>query len=96
MLELGDQSERLHRELGRLSAAKGVAFLYVTGHFAPAVAAGARESGLSAEHVMIGSKQEIIDAAKAELSPGDWVLVKGSRGMAMETVVHGIQNIQSD
>jgi UDP-N-acetylmuramoyl-tripeptide--D-alanyl-D-alanine ligase len=96
MLELGDQSERLHRALGRLSAAKGVARLYVTGHFASAVAAGARENGLLAEHVLIGSKQEIIDAAKAELSPGDWVLVKGSRGMAMETVVHGIQNIQSD
>jgi UDP-N-acetylmuramoyl-tripeptide--D-alanyl-D-alanine ligase len=91
MLELGDQSERLHRELGRLAAAKGVARLYVTGRFAPAVAAAAQENGLPAEQVQVGSKEQLIEALKEELAPGDWVLVKGSRAMAMETVVEGIK-----
>ena len=32
-------------------------------------------------------KEEIIEDIKNRLGPGDWVLVKGSRGMAMETIV---------
>jgi len=39
-----------------------------------------------------GSRQEIIDALKEYLQPGDWVLVKGSRGMAMEVVVEGLKD----
>jgi UDP-N-acetylmuramyl pentapeptide synthase len=27
---------------------------------------------------------------KKSLRPGDWVLVKGSRGMGMETIVQGL------
>jgi UDP-N-acetylmuramoyl-tripeptide--D-alanyl-D-alanine ligase len=92
MLELGDHAARLHRELGRLAAEKGVARLYAAGQFAPAVAAAAREEGLPAQSVMVGSKQQITDALKEDLSPGDWVLVKGSRGMAMETIVAAIKS----
>jgi UDP-N-acetylmuramoyl-tripeptide--D-alanyl-D-alanine ligase len=36
---------------------------------------------------MTGSRDNIVEDLKIRLQPGDWVLVKGSRGMAMEKVV---------
>ena len=35
-------------------------------------------------------KEQILEDIKYRLGPGDWVLVKGSRGMAMETIVQGL------
>jgi UDP-N-acetylmuramoyl-tripeptide--D-alanyl-D-alanine ligase len=40
---------------------------------------------------MIGSRREIISDLIGWLRPGDWLLVKGSRGMAMEKVVEAIK-----
>ena len=41
--------------------------------------------------MITGSREEILEDLKGWLQPGDWVLVKGSRGMAMEKVVEGLQ-----
>jgi len=38
-------------------------------------------------NIIIGSKDEIFESITGWLGPGDWILVKGSRSMAMETVV---------
>jgi UDP-N-acetylmuramyl pentapeptide synthase len=40
---------------------------------------------------MTGSQADIIAALKQHLETGDWVLVKGSRSMAMERVVHALK-----
>ena len=40
---------------------------------------------------MTGSRDEIIADLARWLKPGDWILVKGSRGMAMEKVVEGLK-----
>ncbi|MDY6905297.1 MAG: UDP-N-acetylmuramoyl-tripeptide--D-alanyl-D-alanine ligase [Thermodesulfobacteriota bacterium] len=87
MFELGDYAESLHDETGRLAAKCGMDMLYVTGEFAEAMAQGAVSAGMAEEDVMIGTKEEITQNLKATLQAGDWVLVKGSRGMNMETVV---------
>jgi len=90
MLELGNQAESLHRDLGRQAAESGAGRLYAFGDYAPAVLQGATEAGMAPADAFTGSKEAIVQDLIARLETGDWVLVKGSRGMAMETVVKGI------
>ena len=85
MLELGSYEEAGHREVGRLAAA-AVDHLYTIGPRAALIAAAAREHGLaSACH--LPSKEEAIRALHPQLKEGVVVLVKGSRGMALEELV---------
>jgi UDP-N-acetylmuramoyl-tripeptide--D-alanyl-D-alanine ligase len=87
MRELGQHSEVLHKELGALCTRSGIDGLFATGDFAAVVARGARETGMDAQAVVTGTKDELLYALRRTLKPGDWVLVKGSRAMAMEDVV---------
>ena len=90
MRELGPEAARLHRELGRLAAEAGVDRLFVCGERAADVAAGALAAGMPAAAVATGSRDEIRGALLDALRPGDWVLVKGSRAMGMETIVRAL------
>jgi UDP-N-acetylmuramoyl-tripeptide--D-alanyl-D-alanine ligase len=92
MLELGDQAPSLHSQIGSAAALSGINRLYARGEFADRVASGARAKGMSAANTITGSREEIIADLIKWLQPGDWVLVKGSRGMAMEKVVQGIRD----
>jgi UDP-N-acetylmuramoyl-tripeptide--D-alanyl-D-alanine ligase len=91
MLELGKQSESLHRQVGAWAAAAGIEQLWVTGDFAGAVIAGARDAGMQNEHIFIGSQAEVLFELQKALRAGDWVLVKGSRGARMDVVVKGLK-----
>jgi UDP-N-acetylmuramoyl-tripeptide--D-alanyl-D-alanine ligase len=91
MLELGEQSEPLHRQVGAWAAAAGINQLWVTGDFAGAVIAGAKDAGMKDEHIFSGSQERVLVELQKSLKPGDWVLVKGSRGARMEDVVKGIK-----
>ena len=91
MLELGDQAPALHGKIGALAVQSGISRLYARGEFADQMISGARDEGLPAGSTMIGSRREIIADLIGWLRPGDWLLVKGSRGMAMEKVVEAIK-----
>ena len=91
MLELGEQAPDLHTQLGSLAAQTGIARLYASGKFAESVISGARSEGMSAACTLAGSREDILNDLIDWLAPGDWVLVKGSRGMAMEKVVAGLK-----
>ena len=91
MLELGAQAPELHRPIGALAARTEVDRIYASGEHAAAVAAGAQKEGMPAANTITGSREEILEDLKSWLQPGDWVLVKGSRGMAMEKVVEGLK-----
>lgn len=90
MLELGEQSAALHAASGELAARSEPFRLLVAGRFREAVARGARAGGLPRDRIFEGGRDEILAALKKSLRPGDWVLVKGSRGMGMETIVQGL------
>jgi UDP-N-acetylmuramyl pentapeptide synthase len=45
---------------------------------------------MSPDRIITGGQGEIIEDFTSHLSPGDWVLVKGSRTMGMEKMVAGL------
>jgi UDP-N-acetylmuramoyl-tripeptide--D-alanyl-D-alanine ligase len=92
MLELGEHSAPMHQKIGAVAARSEIAGLYVTGKYAEDVAKGALEEHMSPNDIFKGTHEEIIDAVSDRLDAGDWVLVKGSRGMAMEKVVQALLN----
>ncbi len=91
MLELGEHSEKLHEDIGRMIGETGVHKVYLRGQFARAVAQGATKKGLRGDQIHFDlSPEEITESLKRGLREGDWVLVKGSRRMNMEEVVQEI------
>ena len=91
MLELGDQAESLHKQVGAWAAAANIDKLLVTGEFANAVVAGAINAKMKHTDILTGTREEVLDMLKKTLKPGDWILVKGSRGARMETIVKGLK-----
>lgn len=91
MFELGEAAFSLHRSVGEWAAESGVRRLCATGEFAPAYLEGASKQGMAAADMISGTKTALVEDLKQYLSEGDWVLVKGSRGMAMETVFNDLR-----
>ncbi|HEY8926658.1 MAG TPA: UDP-N-acetylmuramoyl-tripeptide--D-alanyl-D-alanine ligase [Polyangia bacterium] len=90
MLELGPDSVEQHRAVGR-DAAQGLAGLAVVGPLGAEIARGAREAGLPADRVVTTSEPATAAAAVAAWTrPGDWILVKASRGMRLERAVDAL------
>jgi UDP-N-acetylmuramoyl-tripeptide--D-alanyl-D-alanine ligase len=91
MLELGARAESLHRQVGAWAATANINKLCVSGEYAEAVAAGAKDAGMKSENIVVGSQEKILNHLKDSLKPGDWVLVKGSRGAKMDNIVKRIK-----
>lgn len=88
MLELGREEAPSHVELGRTAASQGVGTLIAMGKNARRVLSGALKGGMDKAAVRcVRSHGEAAAVARGLLRRGDWVLVKGSRAMAMEKVV---------
>ena len=82
MLELGPQERHFHAELGDHLRATGVEILVTVGDLAAEAGAG---TGGAAHNVR--SATEAAKLLPSLLQPGDTVLVKGSRGVGMESIV---------
>ncbi len=88
MLELGPAAPVAHREIGRFAARSRIGALITVGDLGTEIAAGAAAAGLPA--VACRSHDEVLEALKRVLPAGGagwYILVKGSRGMHMETIV---------
>jgi UDP-N-acetylmuramoyl-tripeptide--D-alanyl-D-alanine ligase len=93
MLELGERSEALHEELGAFIARQPIDLLLVYGPLSSATRRGAIRAGLAPERALHFDAREALAALLRErLRPGDHLLVKGSRGMAMERVTQILEN----
>ncbi len=97
MLELGAASETLHREIGTLVATLGYDLLAITGTHASLVAQAALDGGMQPTDVQIFPEPRAIAdwlcgmLTDGTLAGGDWLLVKGSRGMRMERLIEALE-----
>jgi UDP-N-acetylmuramoyl-tripeptide--D-alanyl-D-alanine ligase len=91
MLEVGADSEEHHRALGREAGVR-LAGVVALGDFAGAVVDGARAAGLAGDRTKVaGSPEEAAAVVASWTAPGDWILVKASRGMRLERVVDALR-----
>ena len=87
MKEMGNDSRKMHAEVGDAARSLGVKRLFALGD---ASAAPVDAFGDGAVH--FDSKESLIRTLRSQLKPGVTCLVKGSRSMGMEDVVHAISN----
>ena len=90
MLELGEASASLHEGIGRHAAGR-VDVLLGTGALSAHTVRGAREAGLDEGRALhFEDRAGLMQHLEQEVSAGDLVLVKGSRGMALESIVEAL------
>jgi UDP-N-acetylmuramoyl-tripeptide--D-alanyl-D-alanine ligase len=100
MLELGPREAELHREIGAYVTPEKADAVLTFGPLSINTAGGAAERfGLTDPAEAAGDpavkafddKLALVEWLRARLAPDDLVLVKGSRGMRMEEIVHALQ-----
>ena len=89
MLELGRVEGALHREAGKRAATAGVQVLFAIGPLSRGAAEAARRAGVAEVHQYTDSA-EAAESIPEFLHAGDFVVVKGSRGMKLERVVQAL------
>jgi UDP-N-acetylmuramoyl-tripeptide--D-alanyl-D-alanine ligase len=91
MLELGDDHDSGHLAVGEAAAAVAD-LLIVTGGEARGIADGALAAGLASERILaVPDADAALDALRPRLRDGDTILVKASRGLALDRVVDGLR-----
>ncbi len=99
MLELGAETVKFHSDIGRHAAHSNIDFLGVFGELSENIANGAIEHGMKPDNVVIfADKQRVVDWVAGllhtgQLHPDDWILVKASRGLALDTIVDNLLKI---
>jgi UDP-N-acetylmuramoyl-tripeptide--D-alanyl-D-alanine ligase len=94
MLELGHESDAAHRRVGEAVARTAPTHLYTVGEGGALIAESARAAGMAADAITVcGDNAEALAEYGARRRAGDVILVKGSRGVAMEAVVQGLRGL---
>ena len=94
MRELGSYAPSLHKRVGSFAADMGVSRLVTFGGEAHAIAEGAVIGGMSADAITcfddLSRPEDVTAYLLTVLAPGDTVLFKASRAVAMERVADGL------
>jgi UDP-N-acetylmuramoyl-tripeptide--D-alanyl-D-alanine ligase len=96
MLELGEGSREAHEGVGREAAAV-CDLLVVVGNGAEGISAGALAAGFDATRlVRAADRGKALEELAGQLRPGDTVLVKASRGVALDLLVDELVAISGE
>jgi UDP-N-acetylmuramoyl-tripeptide--D-alanyl-D-alanine ligase len=84
MLELGEESVRAHEEVGMMAGGIGPSAIFLFGEDMAAAEAALKASAFKGRLFWTSDMDELSDAVLDFVQEGDLLLVKGSRGMALE------------
>jgi UDP-N-acetylmuramoyl-tripeptide--D-alanyl-D-alanine ligase len=91
MLELGDAGEEEHLAVGRYAARRGIDVVVAVGDPAAGIARGASEvDQWPGRAVTTAGRDQALTWVRENVAAADVVLVKASRGAALETVAAGL------
>jgi UDP-N-acetylmuramoyl-tripeptide--D-alanyl-D-alanine ligase len=91
MLELGSFTKEAHEQIGKKVRDLSIDFLFALGEKAATVIQSAVRHGFPEKHARrVENHSEAISLLGEMIQDGDWVLIKGSRRMAMEKIVQGL------
>lgn len=88
MLELGEGSAAMHREIGGFATERGAALVLSCGEFAAELCAGA--GGIAR---CFPSREALIEALPGLIQKGDCVLVKASRSSRFEEIAEALKEL---
>lgn len=91
MLELGDATAELHREVGTYAVNGGADLVVGCGTLGKYIAEGAQDAGGAA--LYYENKEALMSALTEIIRPGDVVLVKASHSMAFERIVEKLEGM---
>lgn len=87
MNELGSYSEEAHRAIGRLLAEENIDLIFAYGNYASFVCEEATRAGHAyARAFEIDTIKELCESLKDVIQAGDLILLKASRGLALEQI----------
>lgn len=94
MLELGENSPELHRELGREAARLGTEYIIACGELSREIYNGACEKGASDRAFYFPDKDALLEKLPSLLRKDDAVLVKASHGMHFEILSDALRTME--
>ncbi|MFV8518978.1 UDP-N-acetylmuramoyl-tripeptide--D-alanyl-D-alanine ligase [Bacillus sp. SBS7] len=87
MLELGKKAETYHREIGKMLNQECIQYVFTYGELAEIVVEEARKNYDTGKVQSFNNKDKIAEEVLKVITENDVVLLKGSRGMALEGIV---------
>jgi UDP-N-acetylmuramoyl-tripeptide--D-alanyl-D-alanine ligase len=91
ILELGEYSDQIHREIGRLISHRDIYNLYLVGENAAIIGEEAKANGFPFEHIFCNSNpdfiQATVDTIKSNVESNELILIKGSRKLRLERII---------
>ena len=96
MRELGEQSHAGHVQVGRTARILGIDTVVVVGEAAAGIAEGYASAGSGSEAILTAGRDEALDWVRKNAAGSDVVLVKASRGAALEAIADGLLAQESE
>jgi UDP-N-acetylmuramoyl-tripeptide--D-alanyl-D-alanine ligase len=91
MLELGPNEKQFHEEIGKEINPRAIDFVFTYGELGQYIAEGAKTAMPENRVFAFMEKEKLVEKLKSVITGNELILVKASRGMKMEEIVHQLR-----
>lgn len=96
MLEMGEMAEELHCSVGNFIRDKKIKYLITVGKYSENISRAVADSGNSTIQLChFNNNSDALEYIINIVKQGDYILIKGSRGMKMEQIAEGLLQMQA-